>query len=126
MGKTFDREIGIKTVYSKNGKSKLKMKVVEKLLNHGGIAHGGVIASFCDCVLAEAIHNKLPKNKWCVTVEISIDFMEPANRNEILIGEGKLVRMGKTLAFVEGKIKTEKSKKFIAKATGIWFIKNKS
>ena len=92
------------------------------MLNHGGIAHGGVLATLCDIALAGAVTGAMHKDEWCVTAQLNIEYLYPAFPGEPVFAYGKLVKKGNTLAFVEGGIET-KSKKLIAKAQGIWVIK---
>ena len=120
---TFDKKIGIKPVSCKKGYCKVKLDIKPHHLNHGGIVHGGVLATLCDISLAGAVATVMKKDQWCVTIQLNVEFLEPAFLGETLFGYGKLVRRGKTLAFVEGGIET-KDKKKITKAHGIWFIKS--
>ena len=119
---TFDRHLGVKTVTQKKGYCKVRLNVKPKHLNHGGIVHGGVLASLCDIALAGSIFRVLKKDEWCVTAELSIEYLSPVFPGESIFGYGKLIRAGRTLAFVEGGIET-KSKVNITKAQGIWYIK---
>ncbi len=123
-GFTFDKYLGVKLVNSKRGYCLVKLDLKSHHLNHGGIVHGGVIASLCDIALAGAVGSVLKEKEWCVTAALSIEFVNPAFPNEALFAYGQLVKKGHTLAFVEGGIKS-KSKKLIAKAQGIWVIKTK-
>lgn len=120
---TFDKFLNIQTIKKKNGACRIKLTLKDILLNYGGIAHGGVIASICDIVLAGAVESVLKKDQWCVTAELNVHFLNPAPPKSVLYGYAKIVKVGKTLAFVEGGIETI-DKKQIAKATGIWAIKN--
>lgn len=120
---TFDKKLGVEPASCKKGYCKVKLVVKNEHLNHGGIVHGGVIATLCDITLAGAVATVMKKEEWCVTIQLNVEFMEPAYINETIFGIGKLVRRGKTLAFVEGEIVSSKKRK-IAKAHGIWFIKS--
>ena len=123
MAKTdFDKHLGLKRVKRKKGYCKIKLNVRPKYLNKGGIVHGGVLATLCDVALAGAVETLMEKDEWCVTVQLQIEYMNPAMPDEPIFGYGKLIRKGKTLAFVEGGVET-KNKTKIAKAHGIWYIK---
>ena len=122
--KTFDKKLGVIPISSKKGYCKFKLKVKPEHLNHGGIVHGGMIATFCDVALAGALNHVLKKDEWCVTAELNIYFLNPAYPKDVLFGYGKLVKRGNTLAFVEGSIETADKRK-IATAQGIWVIKSK-
>ena len=119
---TFDKNLGAKLVSSKKGYCKVKLDIKPSHLNHGGIVHGGVLATLCDIALAGAVATVMKKEEWCVTIQLNIEYMDPAFLGETIFGYGKLVRRGKTLAFVEGGIES-KDKRKITKAHGIWFIK---
>ena len=119
---TFDRHLGVKTIIQKKGFCKIRLDLKQNLLNEGDIAHGGVLATLCDIALAGAITNDMKKDEWCVTAQLSIEYLYPAFPGETLFAYGKLVKKGNTLAFVEGGVET-KSKKLIARAQGIWVIK---
>ena len=121
---TFDKDLGVKLLSSKKGYCKFKLDIEPKHLNHGGILHGGAIATLCDISLAGALTHVLQKEEWCVTAELNIDFLYPAFPGETIFGFGKVVKKGSTLAFVEGGIKN-KANKLIAKAQGIWVIKTR-
>lgn len=121
--KTFDKSLGISPVEQKKGNSRLKLKIKKEHLNHGGIVHGGVLSSLCDVALADAVHTMLKPGQWCVTIQLNIEYMQPAYLGEILYGFGKIKRIGNTLAFVDGGIETQ-DKRQITKAHGIWFIKH--
>ncbi|MBI1858189.1 MAG: PaaI family thioesterase [Candidatus Melainabacteria bacterium] len=118
----FDKHLGLKVVKRKKGYCKIRLDVKPKYLNRGGIVHGGVLATLCDVALAGAVATAMREGQWCVTVQLQIEYMNPAFLGEPLFGYGKLIRAGRTLAFVEGGIET-KSKVKITKAQGIWYIK---
>ncbi len=122
---TFDTKLGVILVNSKKGYCKFKLKVKPEHLNHGGIVHGGVIATLCDVTLAGALNHVMKKDEWCVTAELNTYFLNPALNSDILYGYGKLIKRGNTLAFVEGTIETSDKRK-IAYAQGIWVIKSKT
>lgn len=118
---TFDKDLGIKEISSKKGFYRIKLDLKQKHLNHGDIAHGGVLASLLDIALAGAVSTTMEKNEWCLTANLSIEYLNPAFPG-VIYAFGKLVKRGKNLAFVEGGIMS-KDKKLLTKATGIWIIK---
>src|SRR3989338_812443 len=122
--RTFDKDLGVQVVNTKKGYCKVRLNVKPKHLNHGGIVHGGVLASLCDIALAGSIFRVLKKDEWCVTAELSIEYLSPVFPGESIFGYGKLIKRGNTLAFVEGGIVT-KSGKHVTRAHGIWVIKSK-
>ena len=119
---TFDRYIGVKFISSKKGFCKVGLDLKPHHLNYGGISHGGVLATLCDIALAGAVTSVLNKEEWCVTAQLNIEYLNPAFPDKPIFAFGKIVKKGRTLAFVEGGIET-KDKTLIAKASGIWAIK---
>lgn len=119
--KDFYELLGLKVVKRKKGHCKLKLDIKPYHLNRGGIVHGGVLATLCDDSLAGAVGTLMKRNQWCVTVQLQIEYMNPAFPGKPVYGYGKVVRMGKTLAFVEGGV--EQGGKKVTKAHGIWYIK---
>ena len=122
--KTFDKLIDITLLSRKKGYCKVKLNFKKVYLNHGGIVHGGVIATLLDMTLAKAVSTLMNKNEWCVTAQLNIHFISPAFPGKPIYAHAEVKRKGKTLAFVEGGIETS-SKTQIARAQGIWVIKSK-
>ncbi|MBI2995240.1 MAG: PaaI family thioesterase [Candidatus Melainabacteria bacterium] len=121
--RTFDKYLGLKLVSRKKGYYKVKLALKPEHLNNGGIAHGGMLATLFDVVLAGAINTVMDKKEFCVTANLNIDYVNPAFPGE-LYAKAKVTKRGNTLAFVEGVIETE-NRVLIAKANGIWVIKSK-
>ncbi len=119
---TFDKDLGVKTVSKRNGFYKIKLDLKQKHLNHGGIAHGGVLAGLLDIALAGAVSTTMEKTQWCLTAQLAIEYLNPAFPGEIF-AFGKIVKRGRNLAFVEGGIES-KNKELLTKASGIWIIKD--
>jgi len=122
LNDTFDKGLGIKRAARKKGYSRIELRLKKHHLNHGGIVHGGVLATLCDITLADAVTSVLNKDEWCVTIELTIQYMSPAFLGETIYGVGKLTRRGKTLAFTDGGVEGKDGRR-IVKAQGIWFIK---
>ena len=118
----FDKHIGAKVVTFKKDCCKVKLDVKKQHLNYGGLVHGGVIATLCDIALSGAVAKAMKKYQWCVTIHLSVEYMNHAVLGDRLYAYGKIAKVGRTLAFVDGFIeKRDKTK--VAKAHGIWFIK---
>ena len=123
--KTFVQLIGVKHLSLKRGFCRVKLNLKSSHLNHGGIAHGGVIATLCDIALAGAVESVLREEEWCVTAQLDVQFMNPAFPNKPIFAYGKLIRRGSNLAFVEGGVETS-NKTQVARANGMWAIKSRS
>jgi uncharacterized protein (TIGR00369 family) len=66
-----------------------------------GLVHGGMLSAFMDGVLAGAVWHGV--GKTAVTIHLSIDFLHMARVGEWVMGEAKLTRATKDIAFAEGR-----------------------
>lgn len=69
--------------------------------NHFGNIQGGFAVSMLDVVISLAAYVKV--RQWIPTVEIKTSFVAPAKIG-ICIGEGQVIRAGRSVIFVEGKL----------------------
>ena len=74
-----------------------------------------------DMALGGALVSILPKQEWCATTQLSISFISAARPDEKITANGNVVKRGKNVAHLEGKITTG-SGRTIATATGTWAI----
>lgn len=66
-----------------------------------GLVHGGMLSAFMDGVLAGAVWRGV--GKTAVTIHLSIDFLQMARVGEWVMGEARLTRATKEVAFAEGR-----------------------
>ncbi|WP_374470466.1 PaaI family thioesterase [Phenylobacterium sp.] len=69
--------------------------------NGVGIVHGGMLSAFMDGVLAGAVWRGARRR--AVTIHLSIDFLHMARAGEWIVGEGRLTRATRDVAFAEGR-----------------------
>lgn len=69
--------------------------------NHWGNIQGGFGVALIDVLVSIAVFAKL--GQWCPTVEIKSSFLAPAKLG-ICMGEARVVKAGKALAFVEARL----------------------
>jgi uncharacterized protein (TIGR00369 family) len=69
--------------------------------NGVGLVHGGMLSAFMDGVLAGAVWRGTGRR--AVTIHLSIDFLHMARVGEWVMGEGRLTRATKDVAFAEGR-----------------------
>ena len=70
------------------------------LLRRGGLFHGGVIAALADSAGGYAAATFLEAPGSFLTVELKINFLNPAKGNR-LITRGKVLKAGRTLTIVQ-------------------------
>ena len=95
------------------------IKIEEKFLNTGKIAHGGFIATIADTGMGNAAHIAAG-NKRSVTINLDIKFISASKEGDTLIGKVEILKRTKTLVFINCKILN--SSGIIATASGTWKI----
>ena len=75
------------------------LRVEEKHLNTGGVAHGGMLVTLADSALGIALWDALPPGGRMVTVSLSTDFVEAARPGEFVEAHVDVQKVGKRLAF---------------------------
>ena len=95
------------------------IKVEEKFLNTGKIAHGGFIATIADTGMGNAAHIAAG-NKRSVTVNLDIKYISAGKLGDNLVGKVEVLKETKTLVFINCKILN--SKGIVATASGTWKI----
>jgi uncharacterized protein (TIGR00369 family) len=80
----FSRTSGMRLVSAEPGKVTLALARRPELMQFFGNFHGGVITALADQAAGAAITSVLPEGKVAVTIELKINFMVPANGEEII------------------------------------------
>ncbi|MFZ4606284.1 MAG: PaaI family thioesterase [Caulobacter sp.] len=90
--------------------------VLKRHCNSLGIVHGGMLSTFMDGVLANAVGREA--GTASVTVHLSLDFLSMARAGDWVYGDGVVTRKTKDLIFVEGRIHT--GSRDVMRASGIF------
>jgi uncharacterized protein (TIGR00369 family) len=84
-------------------KSIAGFRVESRHCNPSGICHGGWLSTFADVQLVRQVFAEIGENRPAPrTVSLSVDFLSAAMLGEWVDGSAELVRVTKTLAFVQG------------------------
>lgn len=67
-----------------------------------GIVHGGMLSAFTDGLLAAAVGRGA--RQVAVTIHLSIDFLHMARQGDWIIGEARMSRATKDVAFADGRL----------------------
>ena len=95
------------------------IKIIEKFLNTGGIAHGGFIATIADTGMGNAAHIAAG-NKRCVTISLEMKFVSAAKLGDKLVAKVKVQKKTKTLVFITCEILNADG--IVAVTSGVWKI----
>ncbi|WP_296599750.1 PaaI family thioesterase [Phenylobacterium sp.] len=67
-----------------------------------GIVHGGMLSAFTDGLLAAAVGRGA--RQVAVTIHLSIDFLHMARQGDWVVGEARMSRATKDVAFADGRL----------------------
>ena len=92
-----------------------------EFLNLIGTVQGGMLTSMLDNVISYSILGALEPGHAAPSIEIKTNYLAPAGVGRI-VGEGSVVRLGRTLAFAEGRLMDDKGT-LLATASGTAMIR---
>ncbi|MGA2961744.1 MAG: PaaI family thioesterase [Candidatus Korobacteraceae bacterium] len=122
-GSPFSEHLGLTVVESSPGRAVISLEITDQLKNRRGDAHGGVTATLLDAALGVACRSHTDDWMSEGTVTLNVQFIEPARG--LLLAEGRLLRAGRTVAFVEGEVRNQ-SGAIVAKATATFKIERRT
>lgn len=88
---------------SQTGTVRVNFQATDAFCNPGGNIQGGLLAAMLDDTLGPTILVKTGGTHYCATLDLNVRFIAPA-RPGLLVGEGRVVRSGSTIAFLEGEL----------------------
>ena len=71
--------------------------------NPAGFVQGGMLSAMLDDTMGPAVVVMSEGRLYCTTISMTVNFLAPAKPGPI-IGEARVTQLGKTIAFVEGKL----------------------
>jgi len=92
----------------------------EPVLNAFGYIAGGYLTVFADELLGSAIGSVLDAGELATTAELKISFLKPVAKG-LVRGEGRVIRKGKRVAFLEATIKNAKDE-IVAMVSSTWTV----
>ena len=105
----FGRLLGMKYEIQKSGEIYYRLEVKKEHLATKTAAHGGFLAAVMDAVVGVAALSKMTdEGKVVSTVEMKLNFLQPAFLGDQLLGIGQVLKSGKRIIVVEGKIYNHK------------------
>lgn len=75
--------------------SSLCFRVTPTLCNPLGNCHGGMLATFCDFVLAVALREVMEGDIFLPTVNLTCNYLRPAPEGSLVISDSQILRIGK-------------------------------
>jgi uncharacterized protein (TIGR00369 family) len=109
------RLIGFEAKEIADGRAIVTLEAGPQHANPMGTLHGGILCDIGDAAMGMAFASTLAPEETFTTVELKINFFRPVWKAN-LKAEGKVVRRGRSLGYVECEITDERGQ-LIAKAT---------
>lgn len=75
----------------------------ERLTQHNGFLHAGIVTTIVDSACGYAALTLMPSGQDVLTVEYAVKFLNPA-RGERFRATGRVVKSGRTLTFCAGEV----------------------
>jgi uncharacterized protein (TIGR00369 family) len=107
---------GVEALGFENGKTRLRLALKPEHGNNLGIAHGGVICTLLDIAMGTAARCTI--GVPVMTLDMQTSFIGPGRG--VLIGEGRVLRAGRSILFCEAEVTAEDTGELIAKASGVF------
>lgn len=99
----FVEHLGVEPVSTGRGQAEIRLTLRPEHLNGLGVAHGGVVMTMLDVVMAVAAKSADPDQMGMVTVEMKTSFLRPAKGE--LFAQGWCDHFSTTMAFCRGELR---------------------
>lgn len=103
---------------------KVAFNASDELCNMWGGIQGGMVAAMLDDVLAFAVGLDLDWGEISPTLELKVSMLNPARPGRIY-GEGRVIKRGKSVGFIEGELRDEKGTLLATASSTATFVRLK-
>ncbi|WDI30751.1 PaaI family thioesterase [Hyphococcus flavus] len=117
-GTGFTKASGFKVRDFEEGKVTLEAAPKEELTQFMGYVHAGVVTGLADHAAGAAYASTLPEGKACLTIELKINLMKPAE-GDMLAAEARVISAGGTIGVVQSDVYGETDGKRVHCATAL-------
>jgi uncharacterized protein (TIGR00369 family) len=89
--------------------------------NPAGSVQGGILSAMLDETMGPAVFVMTDGKLYTATITMTVNFLAPAKPGPI-VGEANVIQLGKTIAFVEGKLMAEDGRVLATATTSLRLI----
>jgi uncharacterized protein (TIGR00369 family) len=114
------RLIGFEIKEGADGRAVVTLASGPQHANPMGTLHGGILCDIADAAMGIAFASTLAADESFTTIELKINFFRPVWK-ALLRAEGKVVRRGTTVGYVECEI-TDEEARLVAKAASTCMV----
>jgi uncharacterized protein (TIGR00369 family) len=93
----------LSSVAPERGEIEVHFTATEAFTNPVGAVQGGFLAAMLDDTLGPALVATLPQGAFAPTLELKVNYLRPARPGRLL-GRGRVVHRGGTIAFLAGEL----------------------
>jgi len=104
----FPKSAGMRVVSAEPGKVTMALARKPELCQFFGHFHGGVITALADHAAGACATSSMPEGKIAVTVEIKINFLSPADGEEI-VARAETIQAGSSIGVVKVEVSSQKA-----------------
>ncbi len=117
---SFHEYLGIEVDRMEAGEAAAELTLAPHHLNSRGVVHGGVLSALLDTALGAAVISAIPREWWCATTSLSVQFLEGSHEGR-LRATGRVLRKGTRVAFAGGEVR-DPTGRLVAVAQGSWHL----
>jgi uncharacterized protein (TIGR00369 family) len=114
------RLIGFEAKEAADGRAVVTLAAGPQHANPMGTLHGGILCDIADAAMGMAFASTLAPGESFTTIELKINFFRPVWQ-AALKAEGKVVRRGSTVGYIECEV-TDESARLVAKAASTCMV----
>jgi acyl-coenzyme A thioesterase PaaI-like protein len=104
-------------LHVERGRSWTVLTYEERFQGWDGIAHGGILATILDEVMAWAL---VGEDSWGLTARLAIDFKRPVSVGQALRADGWITRSRRRIVDTAGEIRDGTTGAVLVEATGVY------
>lgn len=92
------------------GEAKIVTHICHKHMNSQNISHGGVACTLVDTAMGYAIRTL---GYTCVTLDISLNYLDPVKMNDTITATGRVIRLGNKIIVADCTVTNQDDKKVV-------------
>ena len=108
-------------VRPKDGWIRIGFEGRKEFCNPAGSVQGGILSAMLDETMGPAVFVMTEGKLYTATITMTVNFLAPAKPGPI-VGEANVIQIGKSIAFVEGKLMAEDGRVLATATTSLRLI----
>jgi uncharacterized protein (TIGR00369 family) len=113
--------LGIHTVDTGDGTATVVMKTTDKMANHAGFVHGGMISTLADSAMGRSVRTVKPSVVRAMSFDLKVSFISAVKIGDTLRATGRVVHAGRRTVVTECRIEGSGGK-LVATASGTFAV----